>query len=958
LLGLFASALDVSASHHPSPFHDLRIVRADDTGLTLEWTAPPVRVEAASDRAVRIWAGDYAQTRAPGGPYLPYTTVVIAVPSNSDPRLTTLSAHTSIRPLRAPLAIAPQPGGVLRDRDGHPAGGAYTAATAVPAAWPAAPVTLERLGTVRGVRLARVVLYPAIPEGDSLRVTHRLRMQVVWGGQEQRRVSPAPPDIITSAVRDVVINPWDASPYAHPIDTGMRHTATVSPTAFIEVESSGIHEVSYDDLEPLGFAATNPHTMRLFRGDQEIAYDWMGDADTVLEEGEALRFYAAHRFSRWTTVDAYRLVAQSGPRQKAILDRNGSPIGLPAGVPWVERAFEENLIYTPDSFSGHLPAGKDGDRWVWKRMLYPDGDPDPPDLTSASFTIQVPAVDTTRDAELTLWFVSRTDVAAAPDHRVDVSLNGTSLGRVEWDGKAAITATLPITAGALYIGQNTLELTLPGIPGVAVEETWIDGFTLRHARSGLMADTSVEFASVITDRRAHTVALAGTAPFTVYDITDPAQPESLIFLEIVGKSVTIGDPSEGNPRRYIVASSEAILAPTRVRGPEDPWAYSGGAAVDGAEMVIVTHPDFAAELAPLVSLRQSQGITTTMVNVLGIYDEWGDGRSDPEEIRAFLAEAYTTWSPRPLYVLLVGDGSYDPKQHDSASTETFIPPYLADVDPWAGETAADNRYVCVDGSDALPDLLLGRLPVKSVAEAHTVVDKIVKYESRTYPGGWNADVLLVADDRDTAGDFGDSSDTYGATHVRDPFTATRLYCAGSSPDFSDCSTQDTDALHESLTSDWNQGALLIQFTGHSSWQQWAVERFYHLDDVPDLDNRRRWPVVLGMTCFTGAFHRPEPTLDETLVTASGGAVAAWGPTGLGVGTGHDHLSSGFFYAVFEDEVVTVGEAALAGKLELAGSGPNADLLDTFNLMGDPSLRLDRDTERPAYTFLPLAHSGQ
>ena len=113
-----------------------------------------------------------------------------------------------------------------------------------------------------------------------------------------------------------------------------------------------------------------------------------------------------------------------------------------------------------------------------------------------------------------------------------------------------------------------------------------------------------------------------------------------------------------------------------------------------------------------------------------------------------------------------------------------------------------------------------------------------------------------------------------------------------------------------------------------------------------------------MTCFTGAFHRPEPTLDEALVTAEGGAIATWGPSGLGVGTGHDDLSDGFFGAVFDDEVETVGEAALAGKLELAASGLNEDLMDTFNLLGDPSLQFNRTIVPWGPVFLPMIQSGQ
>jgi len=83
-------------------------------------------------------------------------------------------------------------------------------------------------------------------------------------------------------------------------------------------------------------------------------------------------------------------------------------------------------------------------------------------------------------------------------------------------------------------------------------------------------------------------------------------------------------------------------------------------------------------------------------------------------------------------------------------------------------------------------------------------------------------------------------------------------------------------------------------------------------------------------------------------------VAAWGATGLGVGTGHSSLDEGFFRAVFSDTVSTLGQATLAGKLSLAAAGQNLDLLDTFTLLGDPALRLDR-TIIPwaSQTYLPI-----
>jgi hypothetical protein len=677
-----------------------------------------------------------------------------------------------------------------------------------------------------------------------------------------------------------------------------------------------------------------------------VAYEWIGDTDAAFEPGEALRFYAEPRFSRWTNVDALKLVADVAPGQR-MASRSADPAGLPPGVAWVEQIEEENHIYTPDCFCGSPPTGRDGDRWAWRHLRLPD-------LPSTSFSMQATAVDVGQQAELTLWLISYTGVTASPDHRVDVALNGTLLGRVEWDGKTAITATLPITAGILHSGTNTLALTLPGISGVSVEGTWVDAFAIRYARSQAQAGTSIRFESDTTARQAYTVALASPGPYLAYDVTDLLQPQILDDMQTSGNTITIGDPPGGGPRRYLVVASEGVLVPAQIRAPRGPW-IDPGSAPDGADLLIITHPAFADEMAPLVTLRRTQGISTTVVDVQGIYDGWGDGRPDPDAIRAFVADAYATWSPRPLYLLLVGDGSYDPLQHDPESTPTFIPPFLADVDPWAGETAADNRYACVDGDDHLPDLLLGRLPVQSAEGAQAVVDKIVAYETDPFPGGWNADALLVADDADAAGDFAASSEAYAAAHVSDPFTTTSYYCSGSSPYLSDCPAQEAETIHTHLASGWQQGALAIQFIGHSSWQQWAQERFFHLDDVPALSNDRRLPVVVEMTCFTGAFQRPEPTLDEELVTlASGGAVAVWGPTGLGVGTGHGYLSDGFFRAVFYDEVETLGEATLAGKLDLAASGLHPELLDTFVLLGDPSLRLNRTiVPWASLLYLPL-----
>ena len=100
---------------------------------------------------------------------------------------------------------------------------------------------------------------------------------------------------------------------------------------------------------------------------------------------------------------------------------------------------------------------------------------------------------------------------------------------------------------------------------------------------------------------------------------------------------------------------------------------------------------------------------------------------------------------------------------------SYIPPYLAPVDPWIGETAADNRYVTLVGADTLPDMMLGRLSVNSAAEASAFVNKIVAYEQNPVPGDWQQQVLAVADNADSAGDFAQMSDDLLACCLPAPY---------------------------------------------------------------------------------------------------------------------------------------------------------------------------------------------
>lgn len=811
-------------------------------------------------------------------------------------------------------------------------------ATLSPARLPLEPATLTEAGVMRGVRLMRLAIHPAFAEKGQARALTQLTVQVKLA--EPVVASLAPGDPFYAALTRQIINPQRLVFAPRPAVPAPALTHSAPITAQIVVSQTGLTAITYAHLLSAGFplTATNPISLQLSRAGQPVALEWEGDADALFEPGEQLLFYAQPRFSRWTVDDVYHLTVVAGAGLR-MTSRAAAPTGLPAGVPTLTQTWEQNTFYTPQCYCGHIDAGRDGDRWVWDRLDFLD-----PNRRTRTYNLTVPAVQVSAPAALTVWLVGATDQPFFDiDHIVDVALNGARLGRISWDGRQAVTFTTALTPGILLSGANALSLTLPGgwddLGIENVEVAWLDAFALTYGASAAAGlSDQVEFAGAAS-ASAYTLTLAHVTGARAYDLTNPNQPQRLTGFTLSGNSLALGDTAPG-PRRYALLNDSARRLPVAVRLAQTP------ANTPGAYLVI-THADFVSALAPLLALRHSQGLTPTLTTLDPIYDTFGDGRVDPQAIRAYLHHVYTAWPAPPTYVLLVGDGTFDPKRYRASAKTTYLPAYLAVFDLVMGETAADNRYVTVDGADNLPDMLVGRLPVNTLAEAHTVVSKTVAYETAPAPGVWPATALVVADNPDGGGDFHSKGNSLRRDYLFAPFHAPNLYYAGNPATL--------PAFRHSLTTTLNTGPGMLIYLGHSWLTFWAQEMFFGVADVPALTNGARLPLALQFTCFTGSFHDPTlDTLDESLVRhPTGGAVAAWGSTGLNVAVGHQQLAQGFLDSLARQRNPEVGAGVLAGKLQVAALGDAPDLLDAFTWLGDPALRYPLDSLPDQFLYLPV-----
>ena len=137
-------------------------------------------------------------------------------------------------------------------------------------------------------------------------------------------------------------------------------------------------------------------------------------------------------------------------------------------------------------------------------------------------------------------------------------------------------------------------------------------------------------------------------------------------------------------------------------------------------MVVVTHPDFEAQLQAFVDWKTERGFRV----VVGVLGE-GDVGTTKESVRDWLADLYlnsTPEQPAPSFVLFVGD--------------------VAQMPTWTvGGDATDLPYCNTEG-DLCPDMLYGRFSATNASELQAILDKTLMYDQFTMPDPSYLDAYL------------------------------------------------------------------------------------------------------------------------------------------------------------------------------------------------------------------------
>lgn len=677
-----------------------------------------------------------------------------------------------------------------------------------------------------------------------------------------------------------------------------------SPALLMKTGTAGVHRATYEQLAAAGLdlLGTDPAAIAVTRRGSAVPV--RVEASGPFGPGAYVEWLAEGIDTLYTGTDVYRIsvapelalrvpeepavaggaVATSYREPMRIERQRRYDFGSPTGDPWYDTAI---LAYTsprsaafPFVLEGRLPG----------------------------------------EVALTVDLVGVTNWELAPDHRALVRVNGTQVGdELVFDGRETASLAVAVPESYLLPGTNSLEVVLPGDTGAEFDLVNVDGFTVDYPRHLVARDGRLEFTAAAP---AFEVAGFASDAIGVYREAGGAV-ERLTGVQVVGVP---GDyrarfPGLASPARYVVTAEAAIRIPALA--PARPPA---GLLEGQGELLVISHPDFLDGLAPLLSHRASQGWAVKLVDVEDVYAEFGGDLFDPAAIGAYIGRAVDELGTRA--VLLVGGDSYDYRNYLGLGSLSFVPSLYAPTGDIVRYAPADSLFADLDG-DSVPDVAIGRFPVRTSADLDALVEKTLQYEEEN----GRRSLVMVADgyDAPTRFNFSQVSDQL-ATLVPGGWQVDRI----------DLDVAGPAAARAELLARMDAGPAVLSFMGHSGPTLWTFDGLFNSADAAGLANFGLPTVAMQWGCWTTYYVEPanNTLAHRLLLSGDRGAAAVLGASTLSEARSERAMSLEVFRRAFQSGT-SLGEAVLGAKRSLVASGNPAvlDVLLGWNFLGDPTLGL-------------------
>jgi hypothetical protein len=485
---------------------------------------------------------------------------------------------------------------------------------------------------------------------------------------------------------------------------------------------------------------------------------------------------------------------------------------------------------------------------------------------------------------------------------------------------------------------------------------------------------------------------------------------------------------DGTLRRFVVAGADSVSLPAAADFQTDRVSMLRQDTTP-ADLIVIAHPDLldsrcsdganpcsydadcvtgesdrceldpSSMLSQLLAFRATQGISSRLARIQDVEDEFGHGLTGPVAIESFLEWVFAGgWGVTPpLYVMLLGDASYDLKGGTAGGT--YVPTQLMIKNsPILAFYVSDNVMADVAGDDQMPDLTIGRVSARSLEQAETAVGKILDYEQSPVAGDWKGNAVLVSDRANDYADF-EAAEFERINKIGEDVLAGSAYtsqnlrywtdrCVPSvwtctvggavCADDDDCSggggvcrpNCDTAgmrmAIQDAVNGVSGPGAAVVQYMGHGNFDLWSSDVLFcareaacSQDDTLSLTNGGKLPWLIVHNCLSGGFHSlNEKSFGEQWQKyGSGGAAAVFAPSGLGF----RFLGEGVTEVIWEDLYGAPKERSLSvpvmNSLVRLCTQDSIEGCQYYTLLGDPSMTLALPDVQPPTDLVAAGDNG-
>jgi len=951
----------------------------------------------------------------PGAPSVPMRIERVALPTTGTPVLRL--GRVRMRPL-PPLSLesVPSPGNPASDRgpasdpEGPPVyPHRYRADAALEksdAFYPGEVARLGEVGYLRDQRYVELILTPlqVHPKSGTARIAEEIEVEIFLQGDGMAtprgggRMDPRG----KAMYRDAFLNPAQVEPGDESLvqvsswaaDQGPSLEVGPSTIYRIGVKQEGIYRVSCASLPSCAvadFIGADPGAFRLRLKGVEVPMRVVGGGDGSFDLGDILEFYGQPHADPFTTLNCGPPTCASPIYEAAdFTDTNVYLLDIPGSI---GRLRMGTLDGTPGGLTAEANFQDTAHVEVNDRFL-PLADQDPfywlPTLTSDAFTtvfrdLSVPLpglapVAFTAPARVRLRGVSTLDFVN-PDHKTRVTINGAGATQVtlDWDGDTLVNQDTSISQ-SLLTNPTTVKVEVLADAGISVDQVLVDYAEITYRRQFQAVSDALTFN--FANQAAKFLVQGFSAPGALaYDVsrmlsgTSDTREPRLVLNGTAGATsltyqVAAEAPPTGSIRRFLV------LGPTGYRTPDFIAPLQPNQLLDStneADYLIIAHPSLidtapASPYSQFVNyLATARGLTVKLVTIQEIYDAFNNSIEDPEAIRSFLAYAHANWigpsgtAPPPAYLLIVGDAVWDPKNNlNRGDWVDLVPTPIMIYDQAILKFySADTWLASYLGADHSPDILHGRIPVRTQAQANAVFSKILAYSQSPPTGAWRSDGFFVADVGNVPEEtqlFEGEEDAMAANFAS-PWTHTKQYYARPPYSAPVGGGGPVAQFKADFASHWSSAhPAIASYSGHGAFDILGNDLFFRPADVALLTNGAYQPFFYNSDCLSGGFHAVgvDSMAEAFLQSTTGGAIGYFAPAGLSFTFFAETVSGQLFSDLFGAEKLReLGTLTERARGALFQQGAIADM-QGFAFVGEPSLQLVLPAPRPPASFTVTA----